>query len=143
MLSCSLHLIDILSPPQGGSDESHLTKSGEPDRRFKEHGGGSHGMFNGLLYMRFSLSQASFHSPGNQGTGFTEDGDGTSRMRTQGTGEDGTYKPSAHGGQKEDGGQDKRVRCVLLLPVIRDYCFGSTDVSFLDFDSQLRAWIRR
>ncbi|KAK9895797.1 hypothetical protein P389DRAFT_195925 [Cystobasidium minutum MCA 4210] len=72
----------------GGSDPSHLTKSGEPDKRFKEHGGGSHG---------------------NQGTGFTEDGDGTSRMRTQGTGEDGTYKPSAHGGQKEDGGEDKRM----------------------------------
>lgn len=48
---------------------------------------------------------------GNQGTSFDEQGDGTSRMRTEGTGEDtGTYKPSAHGGQREDGEQDKRTR---------------------------------
>ena len=54
---------------------------------------------------------------GNQGgreTGFEEIGDGTSSMVTDGTGEDGTYKPSAHGGKKEDGGQDKRK---LSLPM--------------------------
>lgn len=76
----------------GGSDPSHLTKSGEPDKRFKEHGGGSHG------------------NQGGRETGFEEIGDGTSRMRTEGTStEDDTYHPSAHGGKKEDGGQDKRV----------------------------------
>lgn len=47
---------------------------------------------------------------GNQGTSFEEVGDGSSRMVTEGTGEDGTYKPSAHGGKKEDGGDDKRTR---------------------------------
>lgn len=50
---------------------------------------------------------------GNQGgreTGFEEDGDGTSSMRTEGTGEEATYKPTAHGGQKKDGSSDERVR---------------------------------
>lgn len=33
-----------LYPPQGGSDpETKQTVSGEPDHRFKEHGGGQHG----------------------------------------------------------------------------------------------------
>lgn len=49
---------------------------------------------------------------GNQGGrlsgGFEEDGDGTSRLVTEGSGEDATYKPSAHGGKKEDGTDDKR-----------------------------------
>ncbi|WRT64403.1 uncharacterized protein IL334_001335 [Kwoniella shivajii] len=73
----------------GHSNESHTTADGSPDMRFKENGGGSHG---------------------NQGVGFIEEGDGTSRLVTEGTGEDtGTYKPSAHGGEKKDGGQDKRV----------------------------------
>jgi hypothetical protein len=82
----------------GASSEDHLTKSGEPDKRFKEvspvvllchphalacsdcyrsrqHGGGTHGNQGGRL------------------TGFEEIGDGTSSMRTEGTGEDtGTYK---------------------------------------------------
>lgn len=45
-----------------------------------------------------------------QGNGFTEDGDGTSRLVTEGTGEEnGTYKPSLHDGKKEDGTPDKRT----------------------------------
>ena len=58
----------------------------------EQHGGGQHG------------------NQGGRETGFEEIGDGTSRLVTEGTGEDtGTYKPTEHGGQKEDGGQDKRV----------------------------------
>ncbi|WWC86552.1 uncharacterized protein L201_001429 [Kwoniella dendrophila CBS 6074] len=78
-----------MSSEPGHSSEDHTRLDGQPDRRFKEHGGGSHG---------------------NQGTGFEEEGDGTSRLVTEGTGEDtGTYKPSEHGGQKKDGGSDNRV----------------------------------
>lgn len=35
--------------------------------------------------------------------------DGTSSLVTEGTGEEGVYKPSEHGGKKEDGTQDARV----------------------------------
>jgi hypothetical protein len=53
--------------------------------------------------------------PGNQqggdGEGFqTDKGNGTSRLVTEKQPEEGTYKPSQHGGEKEDGGQDKRLR---------------------------------
>jgi len=59
---------------QGASSEDHLTQSGEPDKRFKEHGGGTHG------------------NQGGRETGFEEIGDGTSRLVTEGAGENGTYK---------------------------------------------------
>merc|ERR1712093_219399 len=50
----------------GDSDpETKQTISGEPDHRFKEHGGGEHG------------------NQGARQTGFEEDGDGTSQMRTK------------------------------------------------------------
>ncbi|WVQ97277.1 hypothetical protein IAU59_004388 [Kwoniella sp. CBS 9459] len=75
--------------PGHSNAETHLKQDGTPDQRFKENGGGQHG---------------------NQGTGFEEIGDGSSSLVTEGTGEDtGTYKPSEHGGQKKDGGEDKRV----------------------------------
>ncbi|KAL7418284.1 hypothetical protein Q5752_006740 [Cryptotrichosporon argae] len=77
----------------GQSDrETHLKMDGTPDHRFKEHGGGQHG------------------NQGGRETGFEEIGDGTSRIRTEGTGEDtGTYKPSLHDGKKQDGSPDKRM----------------------------------
>ncbi|WWC66102.1 uncharacterized protein I206_100002 [Kwoniella pini CBS 10737] len=75
--------------PGHANQETHTRLDGEPDKRFKEHGGGSHGA---------------------QGQGYEEIGDGTSSLVTEGTGEDtGVYKPSAHGGQKKDGGSDDRV----------------------------------
>ncbi|ORX37518.1 hypothetical protein BD324DRAFT_622220 [Kockovaella imperatae] len=78
--------------PGHSNSETHLTQSGEPDKRFKENGGGQHG------------------NQGGRQTGFEEIGDGTSRLVTEGTGEDtGTYKPTEHGGEKKDGGQDKRT----------------------------------
>jgi hypothetical protein len=49
---------------------------------------------------------------GNQGgreTGFEEIGDGTSSLVTDGTGEDGTYKPTLHDGKKKDGSDDQRT----------------------------------
>ncbi|KAK1923396.1 hypothetical protein DB88DRAFT_510955 [Papiliotrema laurentii] len=77
---------------QGFADrETKLKADGTPDHRFKEHGGGQHG------------------NQGGRETGFEEIGDGTSRIVTEGTGEEATYKPTAHGGKKEDGGEDKRV----------------------------------
>jgi hypothetical protein len=57
--------------PGHANAETHLTQSGEPDKRFKENGGGQHG---------------------NQGTSFEEVGDGSSRLVTEGSGEDATYK---------------------------------------------------
>ncbi|CAD6576587.1 MAG: hypothetical protein CYPHOPRED_006040 [Cyphobasidiales sp. Tagirdzhanova-0007] len=77
----------------GGSDpETKTTLSGAPDKRFKEHGGGQHG------------------NQGGRQTGFDEDGDGTSRMRTEtDPNEETAYKPNLHGGVKKDGGQDSRV----------------------------------
>ncbi|GHJ90154.1 hypothetical protein NliqN6_6556 [Naganishia liquefaciens] len=79
----------VASNPGQSNPETHLTQSGEPDKRFKENGGGSHG---------------------HQGESFSFDkGDGTSRLVTEGSGEDATYKPSAHDGLKEDGTPDKRM----------------------------------
>ncbi|KAL7005823.1 hypothetical protein EMMF5_004559 [Cystobasidiomycetes sp. EMM_F5] len=73
----------------GGSDESHLTKSGEPDKRFKEHGGGSHG---------------------SQGQSYESIGDGSSSLRTETQpDDDGPYKPKLHDGKKQDGSDDSRV----------------------------------
>jgi len=81
-----------MSSEPGHTSDDHLKADGSPDQRFKEHGGGSHG------------------NQGGRETGFEEIGDGTSSMRTEGTGEDtGTYKPSAHGGQKQDGSEDSRT----------------------------------
>ncbi|ORY34555.1 hypothetical protein BCR39DRAFT_556073 [Naematelia encephala] len=74
--------------PGHSNSETHLKQDGTPDERFKEHGGGSHGQ---------------------QGVGFEEEGDGRSRLVTEGSSEDGAYKPSQHGGQKKDGGEDKRT----------------------------------
>ncbi|KAJ9115894.1 hypothetical protein QFC22_005037 [Naganishia vaughanmartiniae] len=80
----------VSSNPGSSDQETHLTQSGEPDKRFKEHGGGQHG---------------------RQGESFAFDkGDGSSSLVTEGTGEDtGTHKPSAHDGKKEDGTDDKRT----------------------------------
>lgn len=69
----------------------HLRADGQPDRRFKEHGGGGHG------------------NQGGRESGFIEEGDGTSSMRTEGVGEEGVYKPKLHGGETEGGGHDSRV----------------------------------
>ncbi|RSH89599.1 hypothetical protein EHS25_002150 [Saitozyma podzolica] len=78
--------------PGHSNPEMHLRQDGQPDHRFKEHGGGSHG------------------NQGGRETGFEEIGDGTSQMRTEGTGEDtGTYKPSEHGGRTRGGDKDQRV----------------------------------
>ena len=57
---------------------------------FKEHGGGSHGA---------------------QGSSYVEEGDGSSRLVTEGTQDesDGVYKPSLHDGKKKDGSDDSRV----------------------------------
>merc|ERR1711974_12763 len=75
----------------GGSDESHLRMDGQPDRRFKEHGGGDHG------------------NQGGRQTGFEEDGDGTSSLRTETQPDEATYKPKLHDGKTKDGGEDSRV----------------------------------
>lgn len=81
------------SRTQGGSDpETHLRKDGQPDRRFKEHGGGEHG------------------NQGARQTGYEEEGDGTSSLRTETQpDEESTYKPTLHGGKTTDGSQDSRV----------------------------------
>ncbi|KAF7973818.1 hypothetical protein HWV62_14200 [Athelia sp. TMB] len=61
---------------QGGSDsETHLTKDGNPDRRFKEFGGGNHG-----------------NQAGGETDGFEEVGDGASSLNTEDTDDSGTYK---------------------------------------------------
>ncbi|KAJ9104280.1 hypothetical protein QFC20_004562 [Naganishia adeliensis] len=78
----------IANNPGSSNPETHLTQSGEPDKRFKEHGGGSHG---------------------HQGESFSFDkGDGSSSLVTEGTGEEANYKPSAHDGKRQDGEPDQR-----------------------------------
>lgn len=62
------------STEPGHSSDSHTRLDGQPDQRFKENGGGTHG------------------NQGGRETGFEEVGDGTSRLVTEGSGEDGTYK---------------------------------------------------
>jgi hypothetical protein len=106
----------------GHSSADHMKADGTPDMRFKEVSPVPHLpslLFFGLVpHLCIALRdhkltvQNGGGEHGNQGGrlsgGFEEDGDGTSRLVTEGSGEDGTYKPSAHGGKKEDGGEDKR-----------------------------------
>ncbi|KAG7563086.1 hypothetical protein FFLO_01518 [Filobasidium floriforme] len=90
---------DARGPQQGASNpETHLTKDGKPDQRFKENGGGQQ----------------------NVGTEYIEEGDGTSRLATEkGQSSTDQYKPSEHGGKTKDGKDDKRMSS--------DHGFGSAE----------------
>lgn len=97
-----------MSSEPGHSNPDHMKADGTPDMRFKEV---SHIPYLPDSKETMLICKNGGGEHGNQGgrqTGFEEEGDGTSRLVTEGSGEEATYKPSAHDGKKQDGSDDKR-----------------------------------